>query len=674
MSEKIRNIGIVAHIDAGKTTTTERILYYTGSVRKVGEVHHGNTTTDFLEQERERGITISSASVACQWKDVTINIVDTPGHVDFSVEVQRSLKVLDGAVAVLCGVAGVEAQTESVWSQANNFQVPRLIYVNKLDRVGADFDAVVDEVRDKLASNVICLQYPLFEDNEFCGLFDLIHNVKVIFDDETVEESAIPSEWEERIAEKRQEMIELLCEHDNSLLEEYLEEEDVSIDSLKEVVRKGVQENAFYPVLCGSSFKNIGVQKLLDGIVDYLPSPLDKKEIQVISPVDQNSLMLDATTRDEVLAMVFKVVTDKYLGRLCYVRTYSGALKVGAQVHNVAEKKKEKIQKIFRVQADRRTEIDSVGPGDIVAIPGLKFSKTGHSLIALNSEEYVFENYTFLKPLIKQAIESRSVAEQKKLIEVLDKIVDEDPTFKYSTDEETGQVVIEGVGELHLEVVVDRLDKEFGLQVRVGQPEVSYRERLVNDVELKNDFSTVEVAENLSPIVSVQCSRSTDQSDFGSENAVVVTADTELETKQHIETIVHNALLSGPSYGFPIVESKVQVQVNNDALEVEQETLVRIVFQSVRQAVDEASTVVLEPYFEVVSSVPDENIGAVIDALNVREAKIQGLEAVDNIQIVTCFMPLSKSFGYVTELRSLTKGRGTYTMKFNNYGESKLAL
>jgi len=667
----VRNIGIMAHIDAGKTTTTERILFLTGVVHKIGEVDDGTTVMDYMEQERERGITITSAATTCYWKDRQINIIDTPGHVDFTAEVQRSLRVLDGAVAVFCGVAGVQPQSETVWHQANMYNVPRIAYINKLDRVGANFERAVQSMRDRLGANAIIMQMPIGIEDDFRGVIDLLENKAYLFDQESLgiryEEIEIPEEVAGKVREMRSVLVESVAELDDELLEDYLNGVEPHIDKLQQVLRKGTIDSKIVPVFCGSSFKNKGVKFLLDSIVRYLPSPSDKKEVIGFDIEDSaKEIHLRIEDTEKFSSLAFKILTDQFVGKLTFVRVYTGSLKVGMQVYNPAVQKKERISKILRMFANRREEIEEALTGDIVAIPGLKFARTGDTLCELG-HPVLFEKIVFAEPVINQSIEARTTADQDKLSDALAKLSEEDPTFKYYTDSESGQTIISGVGELHLEIIVDRLKREFNVPARVGKPQVAYRETITATVEQEGKFERQQGNKGQFGHVILKIEPNERGKGFSFEN----TSNVQHIPKQYIPAIEQAARESvsvGPIAGYGMIDVKVTLldgsydEANSSELAFKIATSMAL-----KDGLRKALPVVLEPVFEVEVVAPEQYIGDVIADLSSRRGKIEGITQDNILQTVKASVPLSEMFGYVTQLRSMSQGRGVYTMTFSHY-------
>ena len=674
---KTRNIGIMAHIDAGKTTTTERILFYTGINYKIGEVHDGGATMDWMEQEQERGITITSAATKCMWKEHTINIIDTPGHVDFTVEVERSLRVLDGAVAVYDGVAGVEPQTETVWRQADKYNVPRMCFVNKLDRTGADFFRCVQMMKDRLNSNALVLQLPIGNEADFIGVVDLVEMHALTWRGETAlgekfEIEPIPADLVDQANEYRELLIETLADVDDAIAEAYLEGEQFDVPTLKAAIRRATIADKVNPVLTGSAFKNKGVQPMLDAVVDYLPSPLDVDHVtgtlqDGVTPVERR-----ADESEPLAALAFKIATDQHLGKLTYVRIYSGVVENGAQVLNSTKDRKERIGKIYQMHANKREELPRAGAGDIIAVAGLKQTTTGDTL-SDPSKPVVLESMTFPAPVISVAIEPKTKADQEKLGTAIQKLAEEDPTFQVQNDEETGQTIIKGMGELHLEILVDRMRREFNVEANVGKPQVAYRETIKNIVEREDythkkqtggsgQFAKVQI--KLEPLELV-----TDGPIYEFVNAVSG-GRIPKEFIPSVDAGAQEALQYGILAGYPLVGVKMTLLDGGyhevDSSEMAFKIAGSIVFKN---AARRANPVLLEPMMAVEVTTPEENMGDVIGDLNSRRGQIQAMEERNGIRVVKALVPLSEMFGYVGDLRSKTQGRANYSMQFDSYAE-----
>ncbi|MFM7544591.1 MAG: elongation factor G [Ignavibacteria bacterium] len=675
--DKYRNIGIIAHIDAGKTTTTERILFYSGSLHKMGEVHEGTAFMDYMEQERERGITITSAATTCYWHGHQINIIDTPGHVDFTAEVQRSLRVLDGAVAVFCAVAGVEPQSETVWRQADQFGVPRIVYINKMDRIGADFEKAVESIREILGAKPVPIFIPVGSAEEFSGIIDLItmkyiHFTSDVQDLNNFEEREIPDAMKDQVNDARALLIESVSETNDALLEKYFGGDDISEEELIASIRAAVISSTFLPVCCGSSFKNKGVQQVLDSVTRYLPSPIDRGIVKGFDPEHPEKVIeRKPSSAEPFSALAFKVLTDVYVGRLTFIRVYSGSLKVGDMIYNASIGKRERVQKILRMQANKRDELTSCEAGEIVALPGLKLTKTGDTLCH-QDKQVLFEKISFLEPVINQSIEAKSTADQAKMLEALARLADEDPTFQFNNDQESGQIIISGVGELHLDIVVDRLRREFGVATRVGKPQVAYRETILGSSTSEVEFDKQIGTKNQYAKVSVALR----PSDSGTGNIVLLCEDLPKMPAVLLEALQSSAkesLSVGPIAGYPIVD--ITVEITDVGIREGETTDIACkvaVANAVREAIGMAQPTLLEPVFAVEAIAPMEYVGEVIADLNSRRGKIEEITQKGSSQGVRAAVPLSEMFGYVTKLRSMTQGRGSYTMIFSHYEPTTL--
>ena len=673
---KVRNIGIMAHIDAGKTTTTERILFYTGITYKIGEVHEGAAVMDWMEQEQERGITITSAATTCQWKDHTINIIDTPGHVDFTVEVERSLRVLDGAVTVFDGVAGVEPQSETVWRQADKYNVPRICFVNKLDRTGADFYRCVEMIIDRLGAVPLVLQLPIGNESDFMGLVDLVEMRALTWRGETqkgedyvVEE--IPADLADKAAEYREKLLETLAEADDAVMEKFLEGEDLSVEEIQAAIRRATLAYKLTPVLTGSAFKNKGVQPMLDAVVAYLPSPLDVHAISGHKPGNEETIIDRAPSDDEPFAaLAFKIATDPHLGKLTYIRVYSGKIDSGNAVLNSVKDRKERIGKIYRMHANKREEIDSVGAGDIVAVMGLKDTTTGETLCDA-ANPVVLESMTFPDPVIHIAIEPKSKGDQDKLGIAIQRLAEEDPTFHVRTDEETGQTIIGGMGELHLEVLVDRMKREFKVEANVGKPQVAYRETITKLVQ-KVDYTHKKQTGGSGQFAKVQIDIQPTGSDEGGyvfENKVTG-GRIPREYIPSVDAGAQEAMENGVLAGYPMVDIKVTLQ-DGAFHDVDSSELAFKIAGSMafKEAARKAGPVLLEPMMAVEVTTPEDFMGDVIGDLNSRRGQIQAMEERSGARVVKALVPLSEMFGYVGDLRSRTQGRASYSMQFDSYAQ-----
>ncbi len=671
--EKTRNIGIMAHIDAGKTTTTERILYYTGRIHRMGEVHEGSATMDFLPQERERGITITSAATTCFWRGHRINIIDTPGHVDFTVEVERSLRVLDGAIALFCGVGGVEPQSETVWRQANKYRVPRIAFVNKMDRVGADFFNVVNMIRERLGANPVPIQLPMGQGELFTGIIDLIKMKAVVYKEETLgatwEEFDIPKELMDMAVEYRTKMLEAVSEFDDTLLVKYLDGEDISEDEIKSAIRKATLEFKIVPVLCGSAFKNKGIQRLLDAVVDFLPSPLDINNGQIVGhhPFKDDKVVRLVSDDEKFTALAFKIMTDPYVGKLTFIRIYSGTLKAGSYVYNSTQGKKERVGRILRMHANHREDVEEAYAGDIVALVGLKFTKTGDTLCT-EDDPILLEKMDFPEPVISVAIEPKTKADQDKLGEALSKLMDEDPTFRVTVDEETGQTLISGMGELHLEIIVDRLKREFRVEANIGKPEVAYKETIRKKARAEGKFirQTGGRGQYGHVWIEIEPNRGKGYEFIDAIVGGVVPKEFIPAVDQGIREAMQNGIIAG----YPVIDVKVTL-FDGSYHEVDSSDLAFKIAASIafKEAVKQADPVILEPVMEVEVVTPEEYLGDVIGDLNARRGRIEGINMRKDGQVVKALVPLAEMFGYATRLRSITQGRAIYTMQFHHYEE-----
>ena len=676
---KVRNIGIMAHIDAGKTTTTERILYYTGMSYKIGEVHDGAATTDWMEQEQERGITITSAAVTCHWKtddvDHTINIIDTPGHVDFTVEVERSLRVLDGAVAVFDGVAGVEPQSETVWRQADRYGVPRICFVNKLDRTGADFNRCVDMIVSRLNAVPLVMQLPIGAEADFKGVIDLVSMKALVWNleaklGEMYDTVDIPATHAEIAQEAHDRLVETLAEADDQIMEQFLEGVEPSVEQLYDGIRRATLAAALNPVFCGTAFKNKGVQPLLDAVVRYLPSPLDVDAIDGHAVNDEETVLHRKPSDDEPLAaLAFKIMSDPHLGKLTFVRIYSGRLEAGSQVLNSVKGRKERIGKIYRMHANKREEIPSVGAGDIVAVMGLKDTTTGETLCDPASP-VILESMTFPAPVIHVAIEPKTKGDQEKLGVAIQRLAEEDPSFKVHTDEETGQTIIGGMGELHLEILVDRMRREFKVEANVGKPQVAYRETIRSSVD-RLDYTHKKQTGGSGQFAKVQIALEPNETGAGYEFVNKVTGGR--IPKEYIPSVdagCQDSLQFGVLAGFPLVDVKVTL-LDGAYHEVDSSELAFKIAGSMafKEAARKANPVILEPMMSVEVTTPEENMGDVIGDLNSRRGQIQAMEERFGARVVKALVPLSEMFGYVGDLRSKTQGRASYSMQFDSYAE-----
>ncbi|MBP9119420.1 MAG: elongation factor G [Ignavibacterium sp.] len=668
--DKVRNIGIMAHIDAGKTTTTERILFYTGKLHRIGEVHDGAATMDWMEQEKERGITITSAATTCYWNDHQINIIDTPGHVDFTVEVERSLRILDGAVALFCAVGGVEPQSETVWRQADKYGVPRMAFINKMDRTGADFYHAVEMMRERLGANAIPINLPIGEGDLFVGVIDLIQFNARMFHEEsfgsTFDEIAIPHDLLELATKYRTQMLEAVSDVDDTLLEKYLEGKEISADEIRTVLRRATIDLKIIPVLCGSAFKNKGVQKLLDSVVDFLPSPIDSPDIEA-HHIGLNDIVKRRISEDEhFTALAFKIMTDPFVGKLTFFRVYAGSLKSGSYIYNSISGKKERISRLLQMHANHREEISEVKAGDIAAAVGLKYTRTGDTLCA-EEDPVVMERIVFPEPVIQIAIEPKTKADQDKLSDALSKLSDEDPTFKVKVDEETGQTLISGMGELHLEILVDRMRREFKVEANVGKPQVAYRETITQSVQAEGKFVKQSGGRGKFGHVWIELIPNEVGKGFEFINGIVGG----VVPKEYIPAVSHgiqDAMKNGVIAGFPMVDIKARLYDGSyhdvDSDEISFRVAGSMAFQA---GAKKANPVLLEPIMGVEVVTPEEYLGDVMGDLNSRRGKIEGFSARKDAQVIKAHVPLSEMFGYATVLRSMSQGRAIYSMQFDHY-------
>ena len=668
--EKTRNIGIMAHIDAGKTTTTERILFYTGKTHKIGEVHEGAATMDWMEQEQERGITITSAATTCQWLGHRINIIDTPGHVDFTVEVERSLRVLDGSVLVLAAKSGVQPQSETVWRQANKYQVPRMAYVNKMDMIGADFYGCVEQMKERLNANAIPIELPIGAEDNFQGIVDLIKMRAFVHKDDLgkeIEETDIPADLKEKAEQYRAKMLEAVAEQDDELMMKYLEGEELTIDEIRKGLRIGTIANTIVPVTCGSSYKNKGVQELLDAIVYYMPSPLDIPNIKGVSP-DGEETERKTSDAEPFAALAFKIATDPFVGKLCFFRVYSGTLESGSTVLNANKDKKERIGRILQMHANHREDIEKVYAGDIAAAVGLKEVTTGDTLCSIDAP-VILESMEFPEPVIDIAIEPKDKVAQEKMGIALAKLAEEDPTFKTYTNHETGQTVIAGMGELHLDIIVDRLKREFKVEANVGKPQVAYKETIRNAVRVEGKFIRQSGGKGQYGHVWLEMEPLEPGKGIEFESKIVGGAVPK-EYIKPIEAGIREAAESGVLAGYPVIDFKATL-VDGSYHEVDSSEMAFKIAASMafKEGCKKAKSVILEPIMRVEITVPEEYMGDVIGDINSRRGRMEGMEARSGAQIIRGFIPLSEMFGYATDLRSKTQGRGTYSMEPSHYEE-----
>jgi len=672
--EKTRNIGIMAHIDAGKTTTTERILYYTGRSYKIGEVHEGTATMDWMVQEQERGITITSAATTCFWRDCRINIIDTPGHVDFTVEVERSLRVLDGAVAILDAVSGVEPQTETVWRQADKYEVPRIVYVNKMDRVGADYYRCLEMLKSRLGAHPVPIQVPIGREDQYRGLVDLVDQTARVWqeDDETLGREfkivPVPAEMVDLVAEYREKMIEALAEVDEQLMEKYVGSQAISADELRAAVRKGTIAMKVFPVLCGASFKNKGVQALLDAVIEYLPSPVEIPPVQGINPETREAEERPAADAAPFAALAFKIMNDQHVGQLVFLRVYSGTLESGSGVYNSTKAKKERVGRLLRMHANKKEEIEAIAAGDIVAAIGLKLTTTGDTLCDPD-KPIVLESMTFPEPVIAVAIEPKTRADEEKLGLSLQRLALEDPTFRVTSEEETAQTLIHGMGELHLEIIVDRLLREFKVEANVGKPQVAYRETIRKAAEAQGRYVRQTGGRGQYGDVYLEIEPAEPGEGYSFQNKIVG-GTVPKEYIPAIEKGVREALGTGILAGYPMVDVRVRL-TDGSYHEVDSSEMAFKIAGSIgfKEACKRAKPVLLEPVMDVEVVTPEEYMGAIVGDLNSRRGRIVSMEARGSSQVIRAMVPLAQMFGYATEMRSMTQGRATYTMQFARYEE-----
>ena len=669
---KVRNIGIMAHIDAGKTTTTERILYYTGKLHRMGEVHDGAATMDWMEQEKERGITITSAATTTFWREHQINIIDTPGHVDFTVEVERSLRVLDGAIALFCAVGGVEPQSETVWRQADKYNVPRIAFVNKMDRIGADFYNAVQMMKEKLGAPAVPINLPVGEGDLFRGIIDLMNMRAIMFIEESLgadfEEVDIPVDLMPLAQKYRTWMLEAVSDVDDTLLEKYLEGKEITESEIKKVLREATIQGKIIPVLCGSSFKNKGVQQLLDSVVDFLPSPLDSGSLVAHHIFKNDQVERKIDPNEKFAALAFKIMTDPYVGKLTFIRVYTGSLKAGSYILNSVSDKKERVGRVLQMHANTREDLESIRCGDIAAIVGLKHTRTGDTLCS-EEDAIVLEKMIFPEPVIQIAIEPKTKADQDKLSDALGKLSDEDPTFKVKVDEETAQTLISGMGELHLEILVDRMKREFKVEANVGKPQVAYRETITKTVQAEGKFVKQSGGRGKYGHVWIELSPNEPGKGFEFENAIVGG----VVPKEYINPVMHglqDSLRNGVLAGFPVVDIKAKLYDGSyhdvDSDEISFKVAASMAF---KQGALKASPVLLEPMMSVEVISPEEYLGDVMGDLNSRRGKIEGFTSRKDAQVIKAMVPLAQMFGYATTLRSMTQGRAIYSMQFSHYSE-----
>ena len=667
--EKTRNIGIMAHVDAGKTTTTERILYYTGKIHKIGETHEGASQMDWMEQEQERGITITSAATTAQWKDTRVNIIDTPGHVDFTIEVQRSLRVLDGAVTVLDSQSGVEPQTETVWRQATEYGVPRIVFANKMDKIGADFLYSVSTLHDRLQANAHPIQLPIGSEDDFRGIIDLIKMKAEIYTNDLgtdILEEDIPAEYLDQAQEYREKLVEAVAETDEELMMKYLEGEEITNEELKAAIRKATINVEFFPVLCGSAFKNKGVQLMLDAVIDYLPSPLDIPAIKGVNPDTDEEEDRPASDEEPFAALAFKIMTDPFVGRLTFFRVYSGVLQSGSYVLNTSKGKRERIGRILQMHANSRQEIDTVYSGDIAAAVGLKDTTTGDSLTD-EKAKIILESINVPEPVIQLMVEPKSKADQDKMGIALQKLAEEDPTFRVETNPETGETVISGMGELHLDVLVDRMKREFKVEANVGAPQVSYRETFRASTQARGFFKRQSGGKGQFGDVWIEFTPNEEGKGFEFENAIVGGV-VPREFIPAVEKGLQESMANGVLAGYPMVDVKAKLYDGSYHDVDSSETAFKIAASlALKEAAKTAQPAILEPMMLVTITVPEENLGDVMGHVTARRGRVDGMEAHGASQIVRAYVPLAEMFGYATVLRSATQGRGTFMMVFDHY-------
>jgi len=671
--EKVRNIGIAAHIDAGKTTTTERILYYTGVSHKIGEVHEGAATMDWMEQEKERGITITSAATTCFWKDHQINIIDTPGHVDFTIEVERSMRVLDGAIAVFCAVGGVQPQSETVWRQANKYHVPRIAFVNKMDRIGADFYNVEKQIKERLKANPVPIQIPIGAEDNFKGVVDLVQMKALVWEDEAAlgskyEVVDIPAELQEKAEEYREKLIEAIAETDEELMEKYFAGEELTEEEIKKGIKKATLNLEIVPMLCGTAFKNKGVQPLLDAVIDYLPAPTEVTWIKGIDPKTGEEISVNPGDDQPFSGLAFKIMTDPFVGKLTFTRFYSGTIKSGSYVLNSTKNKKERVGRLLRMHANKREEVDEFYSGEIGAIVGLKNTLTGDTLCD-ESRPIILERMEFPEPVISVAVEPKTKADQEKMAVALQKLAEEDPSFRVTTDEESGQTIISGMGELHLEILVDRLKREFKVECNTGKPQVAYRETFKNQVEQEYKYAKQSGGRGQYGHVFIRLI----PQEPGKGYEFVDLIKGGVIPREYIPAVdkgIQEAAQAGVLAGFPVVDFKAELYDGSyhevDSSEMAFKLAGSMAF---KEGMKKANPVILEPIMKVEIEVPEEYMGDVIGDINRRRGQVNSMEDQHGVKKITAFVPLAEMFGYSTDLRSMTQGRGTYSMVFDHYEE-----
>lgn len=669
---RIRNIGIAAHIDAGKTTTSERILFYTGVSHKIGEVHDGAATMDWMEQEKERGITITSAATTCFWKDYQINLIDTPGHVDFTIEVERSMRVLDGAVAVFCSVGGVQPQSETVWRQANKYGVPRMVFVNKMDRIGANFYNVEEQIKARLKANPVPINIPIGAEDSFKGVIDLIQMKAIVWNDETMgakyDIEDIPADLLPKANEYREKLVEAAAEQDEALMEKYLGGEELTVEEIKKGIKAGCLSMSLIPMLCGSSFKNKGVQTLLDAVIDFLPAPTEVADIKGIDPKTEQEVSVKSGDNGEFAGLAFKIMTDPFVGQLTFVRVYRGMLESGSYVLNSTKNKKERVGRLLKMHSNKREDIKDVYAGEICAFVGLKDTLTGDTLCS-EKDPVILERMEFPEPVIHIAVEPKTKADQEKMAVALGKLAEEDPSFRVSTQEETGQTLIGGMGELHLEIIVDRLKREFKVEAEIGQPQVAFRETIRGSVEQECKYAKQSGGRGQYGHVFIKL----EPKEAGSGYEFVNEISGGVIPKEYIPAVdkgIQEAMQNGVLAGYPVVDFKVTL-FDGSYHDVDSSEMAFKIAGSMafKDACRKATPVLLEPMMKVEVEVPEEYMGDVIGDLNRRRGQINSMDDRMGLKIVNAFVPLAEMFGYSTDLRSATQGRGTYTMEFDHYGE-----
>ncbi|MGL2764286.1 elongation factor G [Helicobacter pylori] len=669
---RIRNIGIAAHIDAGKTTTSERILFYTGVSHKIGEVHDGAATMDWMEQEKERGITITSAATTCFWKDHQINLIDTPGHVDFTIEVERSMRVLDGAVSVFCSVGGVQPQSETVWRQANKYGVPRIVFVNKMDRIGANFYSVENQIKQRLKANPVPINIPIGAEDTFIGVIDLVQMKAIVWNNETMgakyDVEEIPSDLLEKAKQYREKLVEAVAEQDEALMEKYLGGEELSVEEIKKGIKTGCLNMSLVPMLCGSSFKNKGVQTLLDAVIDYLPAPTEVVDIKGIDPKTEEEVFVKSSDDGEFAGLAFKIMTDSFVGQLTFVRVYRGKLESGSYVYNSTKDKKERVGRLLKMHSNKREDIKEVYAGEICAFVGLKDTLTGDTLCD-EKDAVVLERMEFPEPVIHIAVEPKTKADQEKMGVALGKLAEEDPSFRVMTQEETGQTLIGGMGELHLEIIVDRLKREFKVEAEIGQPQVAFRETIRSIVSKEHKYAKQSGGRGQYGHVFIKL----EPKEPGSGYEFVNEISGGVIPKEYIPAVdkgIQEAMQNGVLAGYPVVDFKVTLYDGSyhdvDSSEMAFKIAGSMAFKEASRA---ANPVLLEPMMKVEVEVPEEYMGDVIGDLNRRRGQINSMDDRLGLKIVNAFVPLVEMFGYSTDLRSATQGRGTYSMEFDHYGE-----